>query len=101
MVPFRGVTRDNILRPDTSVEKLATLKPAFDKSSGKGTLTAGNSTPLSDGASAVLLGTEEWAKAHGLEVEAWIVDAQVAARHGGERLKVLLSPLAQDEAFGF
>lgn len=79
VVPFRGVTRDNILRPDTSVEKLATLKPAFDKSSGKGTLTAGNSTPLSDGASAVLLGTEEWAKAHGLEVEAWIVDAQVAA----------------------
>ncbi|HRN60575.1 MAG TPA: acetyl-CoA C-acetyltransferase [Chiayiivirga sp.] len=79
VVPFRGVTRDNILRPDTSVEKLATLKPAFDKSSGKGTLTAGNSTPLSDGASAVLLGTEDWAKAHGLEVEAWIVDAQVAA----------------------
>ena len=79
VAPFRGVTRDNILRPDTSVEKLATLKPAFDKTSGKGTLTAGNSTPLTDGASAVLLGSEEWAKAHGLEVEAWIVDAQVAA----------------------
>lgn len=79
VAPFRGVTRDNILRPDTSVEKLATLKPAFDKTSGKGTLTAGNSTPLTDGASAVLLGSAEWAKAHGLEVEAWIVDAQVAA----------------------
>ncbi len=79
VVPFRGVSRDNILRPDTSVEKLATLKPAFDKTSGKGTLTAGNSTPLSDGASAVLLGTDEWAKAHGLEVQAYIVDAQVAA----------------------
>jgi acetyl-CoA C-acetyltransferase len=45
VVPFRGVTRDNILRPDTTIEKLSTLKPAFDKTSGKGTLTAGNSTP--------------------------------------------------------
>jgi acetyl-CoA C-acetyltransferase len=79
VAPFRGVTRDNILRPDTSAEKLATLKPAFDKTSGKGTLTAGNSTPLTDGASAVLLGSDEWAKAHGLEVQAHIVDAQVAA----------------------
>ena len=52
VVSFRGVSRDNILRPDTSIEKLATLKPAFDKTSGKGTLTAGNSTPLTDGASA-------------------------------------------------
>jgi len=79
VVPFRGISRDNILRPDTSPEKLATLKPAFDRSSGKGTLTAGNSTPLSDGASAVLLGTDAWAKAHDLEVQAYIVDAQVAA----------------------
>ena len=79
VVPFRGVTRDNILRPDTSPEKLATLKPAFDRKSGHGTLTAGNSTPLSDGASAVLLGTDAWAKAHDLEVQAYIVDAQVAA----------------------
>ncbi len=79
VAPFRGVTRDNILRPDTSAEKLATLKPAFDKTSGKGTLTAGNSTPLTDGASAVLLGSDAWAKAHGLEVQAHIVDAQVTA----------------------
>lgn len=79
VVPFRGLTRDNILRPETTPEKLATLKPAFDRSSGQGTLTAGNSTPLTDGASAVLLGTDEWAKAHGLEVQAYIVDAQVAA----------------------
>ena len=49
--------RDNILRPDYSIEKLATLKPAFDKTSGRGTLTAGNSTPLTDGAAAVLLGS--------------------------------------------
>ena len=77
--PFRGVARDNILRPDTTPEKLATLKPAFDRHSGHGTLTAGNSTPLTDGASAVLLGSEEWARSRGLEVQAWIVDAQVAA----------------------
>jgi len=79
VVPFRGVTRDTILRADTSIEKLATLKPAFDKISGLGTLTAGNSTPLTDGASAVLLGTQEWAQANGLKVQAWLVDAQVAA----------------------
>lgn len=79
VVPFRGVTRDNILRPDTSPEKLATLKPAFDRSSGHGSLTAGNSTPLTDGAAAVLLGSEDWARAHGLEVQAYFVDAQVTA----------------------
>ncbi len=79
VAPFRGVERDNILRPDTTVEKLATLKPAFDKRSGQGTLTAGNSTPLTDGASAALLASEEWAAARGLEVQAWLVDAQVAA----------------------
>ena len=79
VVPFRGVDRDNILRPETTVEKLATLKPAFDKTSGKGTLTAGNSTPLTDGASACLLASEEWAASRGLEVQAYLRDAQVAA----------------------
>ena len=79
VAPFRGVERDNILRPDTTVEKLATLKPAFDKTSGQGTLTAGNSTPLTDGASAALLASEEWAAARGLEVQAYLRDAQVAA----------------------
>jgi acetyl-CoA C-acetyltransferase len=79
VAPFRGVERDNILRPDTTPEKLATLKPAFDKTSGQGTLTAGNSTPLTDGASAVLLGSDEWAAARGLTVQAYLVDAQVAA----------------------
>lgn len=76
---FRGLSRDNILRADTSLEKLASLKPAFDKSSGKGTLTAGNSTNLSDGASAALLASEDWAKANNKEVLAYFVDAQVAA----------------------
>ncbi|MCL6619301.1 acetyl-CoA C-acetyltransferase [Thermomonas hydrothermalis] len=79
VVSFRGVSRDNILRPDTSIEKLATLKPAFDKTSGKGTLTAGNSTPLTDGAAACLLASDDWAAAHGFEVLCHIRDAQVAA----------------------
>ena len=79
VVPFRGAERDNNLRPDTSVEKLATLKPAFDKTSGRGTLTAANSTPLTDGASAVLLSSEDWARAHGHQVQAWLRDSQVAA----------------------
>ena len=79
VLPFRGLEKDNILRPDTTLEKLATLKPAFDKRSGKGTLTAGNSTNLSDGASAALLSSEDWAKANGKEIQAYLVDAQVAA----------------------
>ncbi|HPF71981.1 MAG: acetyl-CoA C-acetyltransferase [Rhodanobacteraceae bacterium] len=79
VVPFRGLDRDNILRADTTLEKLATLKPAFDKISGKGTLTAGNSTPLTDGASAALLASDDWARAHGHEPMAYLVDSQVAA----------------------
>jgi acetyl-CoA C-acetyltransferase len=79
VTPFRGVERDTILRADTSLEKLAALKPAFDRSSGQGTLTAGNSTHLSDGASAALLASEDWARAHGHEIQAYFVDAHVAA----------------------
>ena len=79
VVPFRGVERDNILRPDSSLEKLATLKPAFDKASGRGTLTAANSTPLTDGAAAALLASDEWARAHSHAPLAWLRDAQVAA----------------------
>ncbi|MBP6299336.1 MAG: acetyl-CoA C-acetyltransferase [Arenimonas sp.] len=79
VVPFRDLSKDNILRADTSLEKLATLKPAFDKRSGKGTLTAGNSTNLSDGASVALLSSEQWATEHNKEIQAYLVDAQVAA----------------------
>lgn len=79
IAPFRGVARDNILRPDSSVEKLATLKPAFDKHSGHGTLTAGNSTPLTDGAAACLFASADWARAQGHEPLAWLRDAEVAA----------------------
>lgn len=79
VVSFRGVSRDNILRPDSTLEKLASLKPAFDRTSGRGTLTAANSTPLTDGASACLLASDAWAQAHGHEVLCYLRDAQVAA----------------------
>ncbi|HEX2081949.1 MAG TPA: acetyl-CoA C-acyltransferase, partial [Xanthomonadaceae bacterium] len=79
VVSFRGVSRDNILRADTSIEKLATLKPAFDRTSGRGTLTAGNSTPLTDGAAACLVASEDWAAQRGLEVLCRIRDAHVSA----------------------
>ncbi|MEO5813312.1 MAG: acetyl-CoA C-acetyltransferase [Rhodanobacter sp.] len=79
LVPFRGLKRDGFLRPDSTLEKLATLKPAFDKTSGHGTLTAGNSTGLSDGAAAVLLGSEDWAAQRGLPIQAFVRDAEVAA----------------------
>ncbi|HEV3128123.1 MAG TPA: acetyl-CoA C-acetyltransferase [Solirubrobacteraceae bacterium] len=77
VMPYLGLERDQNLRPDSSVEKLAKLRPVFGGSAG--TMTAGNSTPLSDGASAVLLASQEWAAQHGLEVQAYLVDAQTAA----------------------
>lgn len=76
VVPFLGLERDQNLRPDSSVEKLANLKPVFGGPDG--TMTAGNSTPLSDGASAVLLSSEEWAAEHGIPVQAHLVEAQTA-----------------------
>ncbi|MNJ12010.1 MULTISPECIES: acetyl-CoA C-acetyltransferase [Pseudomonas] len=78
LTPFLGLTRDNNLRPDLTLEKLASLKPVFDRS-GQGTLTAGNSTPLTDGASVVLLGSEDWARERGLPVLAYLVDGETAA----------------------
>ncbi|MBU6403517.1 MAG: acetyl-CoA C-acetyltransferase [Proteobacteria bacterium] len=79
VVPFRGLARDGFLRGDTTLDKLAALKPAFDKTSGLGTLTAGNSTGLSDGAAAALLASEAWAAQRGLPVQAYLLDAEVAA----------------------
>ncbi len=79
VVPFRGLARDGFLRGDTTLDKLAALKPAFDKTSGLGTLTAGNSTGLSDGAAAALLASEPWAAQRGLPVQAYLLDAEVAA----------------------
>jgi acetyl-CoA C-acetyltransferase len=78
IVPCAGVFRDNNMREDVSLERLASLKPAFERSE-RGTLTAGNSTPLTDGASSVLLASEAWAKARGLPIAATFVDAQTSA----------------------
>jgi acetyl-CoA C-acetyltransferase len=75
---FQGLKKDSILRPDTTLEKLATLKPSFDFS-GKGTLTAGNSTPLSDGSSVVLLASEAAMTQNNWQPLARFVDAEVAA----------------------
>ncbi len=91
VTPFLGLERDQNLRPDTTVEKLAKLKPVFGGEDG--TMTAGNSTPLSDGASAVLLASEEWAAAHNLPIQACITDAQTAAvDHVHQREGLLMAP---------
>ncbi|HEV7942406.1 MAG TPA: acetyl-CoA C-acetyltransferase [Solirubrobacteraceae bacterium] len=89
--PYLGLERDQNLRPDSSVEKLAKLKPVFG--GPEGTMTAGNSTPLSDGASAVLLASEEWAAERGLPVLAYFVDGQAAAiDHVHKREGLLMAP---------
>ncbi len=75
IVPCSGVFRDNNLRPDINLDKLAELKTAFDKSE-KGTLTAANSTPLTDGAAAALLASEDWARARGLPIAAYLTYGQ-------------------------
>ena len=89
VVEFEGVSVDNNLRRDTTTEKLAKLRPAFAKD---GTLTAGNSTPMTDGAAAVLLASEDWARQRGLPVQAWLTFGKVAAVNfvGGEGL--LMAP---------
>ncbi len=78
VMPFSGVFRDNNIRKDATLEKLAALKTAFEKSE-RGTLTAANSTPLTDGAAAVLLASEEWAAKQGLPVQAYLTYSQAAA----------------------
>ena len=78
VTPFLGLERDNNLRPDSNIEKLAKLKPAFGKGDSR-TMTAGNSTPLTDGASCVLLASEEWAKENGHEVLAYLSFSETAA----------------------
>jgi acetyl-CoA C-acetyltransferase len=95
LTPYLGLTRDNNLRPDTSPEKLSKLSPVFGRSAqgGDATMTAGNSTPLTDGASAVLLASDDWAAEHKLPVLAHFVDAETAAVdyvHGDRRAEGLL-----------
>jgi acetyl-CoA C-acetyltransferase len=77
VMPYHGLDRDNNLRPDSTIDKLAKLPPAFDRNGG--TITAANASPLTDGASAVLLASEEWARERGLPVLAWFVTGEVGA----------------------
>jgi acetyl-CoA C-acetyltransferase len=89
--PFLGLERDQNLRPDSSVEKLAKLGPVFGGE--EGTMTAGNSTPLSDGAATVLLASEEWAAERGVPVQAYMTAAQTAAvDHVHKREGLLMAP---------
>jgi acetyl-CoA C-acetyltransferase len=107
VVPCAGLVKDNNIRPDTSLDKMATMKPAFDKASGKGTLTAANSTPLTDGAAAVLLASEDWAKARGLPILAYLTMGRVSANDfaGGDGLlmapTIAVSELLQRAGIGF
>jgi acetyl-CoA C-acetyltransferase len=92
VTPYLGLARDDNLRPDASLESLARLRAVFGDGPSA-SMTAGNSTPLSDGASTVLVGSDEWASARGLAVLAYFVDAETAAVdyvHGGEGL--LMAP---------
>jgi acetyl-CoA C-acetyltransferase len=91
VVSYKGVTKDTIVRDDTTLEKLAKLKPVFDKSV-LGTLTAGNSTALTDGAGAVLLTSEEFAKENQLSVQAFFVDAEAAAVDYVQGAGLLMAP---------
>jgi acetyl-CoA C-acetyltransferase len=94
VTPYLGLERDQNLRPDSTPAKLAELKPVFGARNGDGTMTAGNSTPLSDGASAVLLASDEWARERGLEILAYVTQAQTAAVdhvHRGDGL--LMAPV--------
>lgn len=79
VTPFLGLYRDDNLRADSSAEKLAKLRPVFGVKAGDATMTAGNSTPLTDGASVALLATDEWAAAHSLTPLAYLVDSETAA----------------------
>jgi acetyl-CoA C-acetyltransferase len=79
VTPFLGLYRDDNLRPDSSAEKLAKLRPVFGAKAGDATMTAGNSTPLTDGASVALLASEDWAAQHSLTPLAYFVDAETAS----------------------
>lgn len=91
VTPFKGVTKDGIVRAETTMEKLATLKTVFDKSAA-GTMTAGNSTALTDGASSVLLSSEAWAKENNIPIQAYFVDAEAAAVDYVQGAGLLMAP---------
>ena len=91
VMPFQSAVEDNNIRRDSSIEKLAKLRPVFDRSE-KGTMTAGNSTPLTDGAAAVLLASEEWARTRGLPVLAYLRYGKVAAVDFVNKEGLLMAP---------
>jgi acetyl-CoA C-acetyltransferase len=91
IVPYQDVEEDNNIRRDTTFEKLSELKPVFDKG-GEGTMTAGNSTPLTDGAAAVLLASEDWARQKNLPVMAFLTFAKVAAVNFIDQEGLLMAP---------
>ena len=91
VMPYQGLEADNNIRPDTSVEQLGKLKPVFDRG-GSGTMTAGNSTPLTDGAAGVLLASEEWAESRGLPVLAYLRYGKVAAVDFINKEGLLMAP---------
>jgi acetyl-CoA C-acetyltransferase len=88
---FKGVKRDTIFRPDTTIEKLSKLRPAFDKSAA-GTLTAGNSTIFTDGASSLLLASEDFAAKNNLEIQAYFADCEAAAVDHVHGAGLLMAP---------
>ncbi|HCR87839.1 acetyl-CoA C-acyltransferase [Psychrobacter sp. Sarcosine-02u-2] len=96
ITPYKGLTRDNNLRPDTTLDKLAKLKPVFGKKNANPTMTAANSTPLTDGASCVLLANDEWAKERGFKPLAYIVHQETAAvdfiGKSGDKEGLLMAP---------
>jgi acetyl-CoA C-acetyltransferase len=92
LVSCAGIVKDNNIRADTTLEKIAELKPAFDRKSGKGTLTAANSTPLTDGAAGVLLASEDWARARGLPVLAYLTMGAVSANDFAHGDGLLMAP---------
>jgi len=91
VIPFMDVEEDNNIRRDTTFEKLSALKPVFDKS-GEGTMTAGNSTPLTDGAAAILLASEDWARQKNLPIMAYLTFAKVAAVDFVDNEGLLMAP---------
>lgn len=91
VVPFMDCEEDNNMRRDSTLEKLSALKPVFDRS-GEGTMTAGNSTPLTDGAAAVLLADEAWAKLKNLPVAAYLTHSKVAAVNFVDDEGLLMAP---------
>jgi acetyl-CoA C-acetyltransferase len=92
VIPYKDVEEDNNIRRDTTFEKLQKLKPSFDKSEA-GTLTAGNSTPLTDGAAAVMLASEEWAHKKNLPVIAYLTHCKVAAVNFVSNEGLLMAPV--------